>query len=72
MDDLLVDGKMLDASDSGKTLVIFRDEVRLPLILALTQTLTPAPSPTLAPTLTLTLTLPLTPNPGHRRARGRE
>ena len=26
MDDLLVDGKMLDASDSGKTLVIFRDE----------------------------------------------
>jgi hypothetical protein len=26
MDDLLVDGKMLDASDSGKTLVVFRDE----------------------------------------------
>ena len=26
MDDLLVDGKMLDPSDSGKTLVIFRDE----------------------------------------------
>jgi hypothetical protein len=26
MDDLLVDGKMLDPTDSGKTLVIFRDE----------------------------------------------